>query len=131
PVEGAGSLIESLREAGFALVIATNPIYPESAILARMAQVGLPTETGTYALVTVTELMHYPKTDPAYYAEILGRIGVEPDEALMVGDSPTNDIRPAHTVGLHTFHITQDDAEPRQTGFSGTLDDLSALIRDA
>lgn len=130
PVRGAFELIQALREAGFALVIATNPIYPESAILARMAQVGLPTETGTYALVTGAELMHYPKTNPAYYAEILGRIGVEPDEALMVGDSETNDIQPAHAVGLHTFHITQEYAEPIQGGFNGTLEDFSALIHD-
>ena len=130
PVMGAVPLIHTLREAGIALIIATNPIYPEAAILARMAQVGLPIETGIYTLVTGAELMHYPKTDPAYYAEILGHIGVEPDEALMVGDSPTNDIRPAHTVGLHTFHITRGDAKPLQGGFSGTLEDFSALTGD-
>jgi FMN phosphatase YigB (HAD superfamily) len=130
PVSGAADLIQTLREAGFALVIASNPIYPEAAILARMAQAGLPTETGTYALVTGAELMHFPKTNPAYYAEILGRIGVEPDEALMVGDSETNDILPAHTIGMHTFHITPDYSEPVQGGFNGTLEDFSMLIHN-
>jgi len=127
PVAGAASLIESLREAGAAIVIATNPIYPEAAIRARMAQAGLPIEHGVYALVTGAELMHYPKSDPAYYAEILGRIGIEPYEALMVGDSLTNDIQPAHTIGVHTFHITTD---AEAGGLHGTLADVTALVQE-
>jgi FMN phosphatase YigB (HAD superfamily) len=105
-VEGANALIRQLRDMGLAVVIATNPIYPESAIRQRMAWAGLPLEENTYSLITSADNMHFAKPDPAYYAEILARVGVEPDEALMVGDSLRSDIAPAQSVGLRSFHLS-------------------------
>lgn len=131
PVPRAADLIHNLRAAGFTLAIATNPIYPEAAILARMAQAGLPTEAGTYALITGAEVMHHAKSDPAYYAEVIARIGVEPDEALMVGDSLPNDIRPAQALGLHTFRIMAESFDAPEIGLNGTLDEFALLIRDS
>lgn len=103
-VDGASELIYQLREMGYDLVIATNPIYPETAIRQRMTWAGLPQDENLYTLITSADNMHFAKPDPAYYAEILGRVGVEPDEVLMVGDSMKNDIIPAQTIGLHSFH---------------------------
>lgn len=102
-VDGASELIYQLREMGYDLVIATNPIYPETAIRQRMTWAGLPQDENLYTLITSADNMHFAKPDPAYYAEILGRVGVEPDEVLMVGDSMKNDIIPAQTIGLHSF----------------------------
>jgi FMN phosphatase YigB (HAD superfamily) len=84
PVEGANKLIQHLRAMNLAVVIATNPIYPETAVRQRMAWAGLPLEENSYSLVTSADNMHFAKPDPAYYAEILARVGIEPDEALMV-----------------------------------------------
>jgi FMN phosphatase YigB (HAD superfamily) len=106
PVEGANKLIQQLRRMNFAVVIATNPIYPETAVRQRMAWAGLPLEENSYSLVTSADNMHFAKPDPAFYAEILARLGVEPDEALMVGDSLHSDIAPAQSVGLRTFHLS-------------------------
>ncbi|NJL56302.1 HAD-IA family hydrolase [bacterium] len=50
--------------------------------------------------------MHFAKPNPAYYAEILARVGVEPDETLHIGDSLNNDVLPAQTLGLHCYQIT-------------------------
>lgn len=108
PVTGAVDFIQQLRAAGYAVVIATNPLYPRSAILQRMAWAGLPTDDDMYALITNADNMHFAKPDPAYYAEVIARVGVEPDEALMIGDSHRNDIHPAQTVGLHTYHVPDD-----------------------
>lgn len=51
-----------------------------------------------------------PNRNTAYYIEALARVGVEPDETIMVGDSLQNDILPAQQAGLHTLHVqsTQD-----------------------
>lgn len=97
-VDGASELIYQLREMGYDLVIATNPIYPETAIRQRMTWAGLPQDENLYTLITSADNMHFAKPDPAYYAEILGRVGVEPDEVLMVGDSMKNDIIPGKSV---------------------------------
>lgn len=129
PVPGAARLIEFLRERPCTLVIATNPLYPAEAIRQRLAWGGLEAIWGD-AVVTSGDIMHFAKPDPAYYAEILGRIGVEPDEAVMVGDSVENDMLPAALVGMNTFQIdhgasasSANDDERR-----GTLDDFLRRI---
>ncbi|MGJ3240501.1 MAG: DinB family protein [Anaerolineae bacterium] len=110
---GAVDLIEQIQTAtDWALVIATNPIYPDDAIRQRMAWAGLPSDDERYALITSAENMHFAKPDPAYYAEILGRVGVEPDEALMIGDGLQNDINPAQAIGIHTFQIGEAGLKP-------------------
>lgn len=42
------------------------------------------------------------KPDPVYYGEILRRVGVSPEETVMVGNDYRYDIEPAKLAGLHT-----------------------------
>ncbi len=98
-------IIETLRERQIALVIATNPLYPPEAVQQRLKWAGLPDCLKHYTLVTHAGNMHFAKPDPAYYIEALARVGVEPDETIMVGDNLQNDILPAQQAGLHTFHV--------------------------
>jgi hypothetical protein len=108
---------------GFQIVIATNPIYPETSVKQRMDWAGLSLEDGLYTLVTSADSMHFAKPDAAYYAEILGRIGLEPDEAIMVGDNLRNDIVPAQSLGLHTYNI-------REKPLSELINYLNRLRKD-
>ena len=101
----AYSLVKALLEQNLSVAIATNPIYPESAILKRMAWAGLSDFQNDFALISHSGNMRFSKPHPAYYAELAARIGIEPDETLMVGDSETHDIRPAQTLGIHTRRI--------------------------
>jgi HAD superfamily hydrolase (TIGR01549 family) len=103
-------LIEQLLSQRIAVAIVTNPIYPEIAILERLKWAGLSSFIEEFSFITHGENMHFSKPHPAYYAEVVARIGIEPDEALMVGDSSKNDIKPAETIGLHTFHITEGNS---------------------
>ncbi|MEL6405375.1 MAG: DinB family protein [Chloroflexota bacterium] len=128
PVDGAADLIYRLREEDYLVVIATNPIYPESAIQQRMAWAGLPTEDGIYEFISSADTMHFAKPDPCYYGELLARVGIEPDEALMVGDSMGNDIRPAQTVGLRTFHIGEAGLTNFMAQVSERLDDTQPIV---
>ena len=112
-------LFENLRSQGYAVVIATNPLYPAEAIRQRIEWAGLPGDLSQYALVTHSENIHFVKPDPAYYAEIVARVGIEPDEALMIGDSLTNDMGPASLLGLHTFCITDDTSLEGSEGIDG------------
>lgn len=98
-------LLEALFDQRLTVAIATNPIYPESAIIQRLQWAGLSKFIESFAYVTCSENMHFAKPDPAFYAELVARMGIEPDEALMVGDNAVNDIRPAETVGLHTWQV--------------------------
>jgi len=108
PVANSRQLIEQLLEQNLDVAIATNPIYPQTAILERLEWAGLSSFIDNFAFITHSDNMHFSKPHPAYYAEVVARIGIEPDEAIMVGDGLRNDIEPAKTLGIHTFHITKD-----------------------
>jgi len=83
------SLMGSLREKGYTLVLATNPIFPAVAVATRMSWVGLAPEDFDY--VTTYENSTYSKPDPAYYREILEKVEKKPEQCLMVGNNPTDD----------------------------------------
>lgn len=132
----ARPLVEWLLAQGYSVVVATNPFFPREAVEQRLAWAGLPVRDVPFALVTHLENMHYTKPHPTYYEEILARIGVQADEAVMVGDDWANDIEPAHAAGLNTFWITPDASRqlPEGSTFepdgSGTLDDFACLVQE-
>jgi len=125
-VEGGAELIAILKAQDYKVIIATNPVYPAEAIRQRLIWAGLNDDFSYYALVTHSENMHFTKPSSAYYAEILGRVGVEPDEVVMVGDSIRNDIIPAAALGLHSYHIKTEESPY----FGGTLQQFSSLVKD-
>lgn len=105
PAPMAGEVIDRVRGAGYKIIIATNPVYPAEAIRHRLAWADLPSDLGYYEFVTTADNMHFAKPDPAYYAEILARAGLEPDEAVMVGDEPRYDVAAAKTIGMHAYNL--------------------------
>lgn len=120
PAPAAETVIDRVRSAGYKIVIATNPVYPEEAIRLRLTWAGLPGDFTYYDFVTTADNMHFTKPSPAYYGEILARCGLEPDEAVMVGDEPVYDIQAAGIVGLHTRHLNWET-------LGQFLDDLPCL----
>lgn len=121
-VDASPKLVELLRKKGYQIVIATNPIYPRNAIAQRLEWAGLSSDFSEYDFVTHADNMHFAKPNPAYYAEILAHIGVEPDEAIMIGNETNNDIIPANTLGMHTFLTSAESLHE-------ILNDLSFLER--
>ena len=102
------SVREVLSDEGYRVVIATNPLFPATAIEQRLDWAGV--RDFPYALVTTMENSHFSKPNPRYYEEILAKIQSAPETTWMIGDNPTNDIIPARTLGLKTWWIT--DAIP-------------------
>lgn len=103
----AQQIVHRLLTDGYQVVIATNPLFPATAIEQRLEWAGL---AGLpYALVTTMENSYFCKPNPRYYQEILAQIGSTPAAAWMVGDDPANDIEPARAVGLKTWWIIDPD----------------------
>lgn len=128
PRTAARQLINLSSERNLSIVIATNPLFPMIAIRHRLDWAGVPATEFDYSLVTAYENMHTTKPKIAYYEEILDRINVSPQAALMAGDDWVNDIVPASSAGLHTYWITSqsnlnDDKREVVDDF-GTLDEL-------
>lgn len=127
----ATELVDMALERNLAVVVATNPLFPSHAIEHRLEWAGLPVSQYDFALVTHYDNMHAAKPQPAYYQEILDRIGVRPEHALMVGNDWKNDIDPAAKAGLYTYWIAAgDDTPPDPTILhgQGSLDDLAELV---
>ncbi len=132
PRPSALILLDWLRQNGYLVVIATNPLFRAEGLAERMRWGGLPTDFSAYAHVTHIENSHFAKPAPHYYEEILGRLGLTSDEALMVGDDWENDIAAAERAGLNTFWIrpdgTQPGASPASPDGQGTLHDFTVRV---
>jgi FMN phosphatase YigB (HAD superfamily) len=97
--------MNALFETGYEVVIATSPVFPRTAILQRLAWAGVPVDQFNYTLITSYENFHFTKPHLEYYAEILGRLGKSPHEAVMIGNDPENDLQPARALGMAVFHV--------------------------
>jgi FMN phosphatase YigB (HAD superfamily) len=121
--EDTGSLIQWALSCGFRVAIATDPLFPRKATYHRIRWAGL--DPDDLELISAFEHFHFTKTYPAYYAEVLGRLGWPEGPVLVVGNDVKRDLEPAHRLGLATYLV---DGEPNSSpGFEvgrGKLTDL-------
>lgn len=99
----AAKTVKELKEKGFKLILATNPIFPAVATESRIKWVGL--DKGDFELYTTYENSHYCKPNPAYYGEILENLSLDPSECLMVGNDVIED-GAAQKLGIKVFLLT-------------------------
>lgn len=99
----AAETVKTLKEKGFALVLATNPIFPAAATESRVEWAGL--DKNDFLLYTTYENSHYCKPNPKYYEEILERLHMNAEECLMVGNDVNEDMV-AETLGMKVFLLT-------------------------
>jgi len=121
----ARPVVESLLNQGFEVVVATNPLFPRVAIEERLRWADLAPEELPFTMITSYELFHFTKPQPAYYAEILGQLGRQPHEVVMVGNDPGLDLDPAHVLSMRVYHLS-DDPVDKYPG--GSLDNLLGWI---
>lgn len=129
----AVDMVEWVQEQGAKVVIATNPLFPKSAIEARLRWAGLSVTDYDFDLVTYAENMHATKPQVAYYEEILACIGCDAADAVMVGDSWKNDIEPTAVLNMANFWIVTNEPEPPTQdilGGYGSLDDFFNALKN-
>ena len=99
----AAKLIAALKEKGYRLVLATNPLFPAVATNSRIRWAGLNPED--FELVTTYENASFCKPNPQYYAQITEKLGLDPAQCLMVGNDVGEDMI-AEKLGMRTFLLT-------------------------
>ena len=99
----AAGVVLSLKERGFRVVLATNPLFPHMATENRIRWAGLTPED--FDLYTTYENSRFCKPNPAYYEEILEKIGCRAEECTMVGNDVDEDMV-AGKLGMKTFLLT-------------------------
>jgi FMN phosphatase YigB (HAD superfamily) len=113
-------LVEYAISNDLEVVIATNPLYPRTATEQRLDWAGLSVDQYEFAIVTTYENSHFAKPHLEYYAEILAKLGRNPHDAVMIGNDLSDDIEPARTLGIASFHISD---EPSINAPSGSISD--------
>lgn len=101
--EMAKRVVDRVKEKGSRVVLATNPVVPAIATQSRIKWAGLMPED--FELYTTYENSNYCKPNPKYYQQVLEKIGVAPEECLMVGNDVTEDMV-AQTLGMKVFLLT-------------------------
>lgn len=99
----AGDCVELLKQKGYRLVLATNPVFPYAATESRIKWAGVNPEN--FELVTVYENSCFCKPNPKYYAEILQKLGMNAEECLMAGNDVDEDMCTAD-MGMETYLVT-------------------------
>jgi HAD superfamily hydrolase (TIGR01549 family) len=125
----ARPLVELAFRRGYQVAVATQPMFPRTAILARLRWANVDADDFPYAYITSYEVMGACKPHPHYFRTLLERLGRAPQECLMVGDSLDSDM-PARAQGLRTFWVNRRNpqAEPGLADVQGSLSDLYRLI---
>lgn len=101
----AREVIDTVKACGMRAALATNPIFPSMATERRIAWAGL--STADFELYTTYENSRFCKPNPAYYLEVMQKLGVAPEECLMVGNDVEEDMI-AETLGCRVFLLTND-----------------------
>ena len=96
--------IKVLKSKGYKLIAATNPIFPAVATNNRLDWAGV--NKDDFMLVTTYDNSGFCKPNPKYYLEITEKLGINPEECLMVGNDVDEDIIPTKELGRDTYLIT-------------------------
>ena len=99
----AAQIVHSLKDRGYRVVLATNPLFPAIATQNRIRWAGL--QRSDFEYITTYENSHYCKPNPDYYREILEQLHLQPEECLMVGNDVGEDMI-TKQLGMKVFLLT-------------------------
>ena len=125
----AAEVVAAIKERGLRVVLATNPLYPAVATENRIRWAGLQPED--FELYTTYEDTYHCKPNPAYYQDILDKLGLAAGECLMVGNDAIEDLAAAK-LGIKVFLLPRYLINRNNLDIStvpqGDFDDLLAYI---
>ena len=127
----ANLCIQELKEKGYQMILATNPVFPQIATYARMEWAGL--NPKDFELITTYENSSYCKPNLKYYEEILRKISRKPQDCIMIGNDVKEDMC-VSLMGMDTFLLTDcliHEKEDDLTLFKqGDFQDLYDMIHN-
>ena len=127
--ENSYKIVHKLKDNGIRVVLATNPIFPDIATQSRIRWAGL--EPEDFEFYTTYENIGYSKPNPKYYLEIVKRLGLQPQECLMVGNDVSDDMV-AREIGMNVFLLTDNLINKENVDISnfpnGDFEDLFNFI---
>ena len=121
--------VAAIKAKGLRVVLATNPLYPSIATENRIRWAGFQPED--FEIYTTYEDTYHCKPNPAYYQDILDKLGLKAEECLMVGNDAIEDMAAAK-IGIKVFLLPKYLINRKNLDLSrypqGSFDDLLAYI---
>lgn len=96
--------VDKIKAAGYRVVLATNPIFPEVATIIRTKWAGL--DVSDFERYTTYENCRFCKPNPKYYEDLINELSLNPEECLMVGNDVEEDMEAGLNAGMKVFLIT-------------------------
>lgn len=125
----ADKIIKKIKEKGIKVALATNPIFPQIATRKRMKWAGL--DENDFELYTTYENSRHSKPNLEYYRDIMGELGVDASECVMVGNDVGDDMV-VRKLGMKVFLLTDNLINKVGEDISdipkGGFDELEAFI---
>ena len=122
PYPGMQEVVTSLHEAGVQMAVASNKFQEGAEYLIRKFFPGIP-----FAAVLGNRPGFPLKPDPEIVGEVLRRTGIRPEDAVLVGDSPT-DMKTAANGGIASIAVTWGYRPMRGLPGLTTVDSAEELI---
>ncbi len=99
----AKKTVKWIKEKGFQVALATNPIFPSIATESRIRWAGL--EPEDFSIYTTYENSIHSKPNPEYYRDIVKQLNCKAEECMMIGNDVEEDMI-AKTLGMKVFLLT-------------------------
>jgi len=103
PTDVSKRIVSTMKAKGFCVALTTNPVFPLCAVESRLNWLGL--ETNDFELVTHYANSSFCKPNLDYYREVLKKLNKSPEQCLMIGNSPAEDMC-SSALGIETFLVT-------------------------
>ena len=104
PYDRALEILGVAKAKGLRLVLATNPLFPAVATYSRIRHGGMLPEDFEY--ITTYENSSYCKPNSGYFTELLDKLGLSPEECVMIGNDTRDDFC-VLPLGIPLFILTE------------------------
>jgi len=112
------ALLDGVRTLGLRSAVAANTFDPSGLFRDDLAAQGI---GGRVDAVVLSCEVGVRKPDPRFFAAVAEALGVDPREAMFVGDSVRDDVRGAAAAGMQTCLATWYRRDPEGTGRGVTM----------
>ena len=123
--------VKKIKDMGFRVALATNPLFPAIATQKRIKWAGLKPED--FELYTTYENSNRCKPNLEYYSQILDKLGLKGEQCLMVGNDVDEDMiveKLGMRVFLLTDHLINKSNKDLSTYPQGSFGDLLEFIKN-
>ena len=120
-------ILDFMHDKKLKAILVTNPLFPLEAVRVRLEFLGLRMEDFDY--ICSYEHSRFSKPNPNFLNEVLENTNLAPDEVLLFGNSQTEDIEPASTLGIKGF-LVHNEAVTCEQIQGITLQEIIPTIQD-